>query len=140
MTDATMPPRTGPYRGNPNARRRGHRPLTLEGLPSPDELAHAAERHKGDAADRFTLYTQEQIEQETRNVRLDISFGEPIKIRDQAEMVIAAMQQVIACTRRHDIGSIRQRVEARREAASLGAALTVFNGKRPYGFSKKKHP
>lgn len=41
-------------------------------------------------------------------------------------------------TRKHDIGSIRQRIEARREAASLGAALSLFNGKTPYGYSRPK--
>jgi hypothetical protein len=138
MSDPLPPPNTGPHRPTPGRSRARGGKVSLGGLPSAEDIDHVAERHKGDAADRFTLYTQEQIEQETRNVRLDMSFSEPIKIRDQAEMIIAAMREVIAATRRHDIGSIRQRVEARREAASLGAALTVFNGKTPYGFSKKK--
>jgi hypothetical protein len=136
MSDAAMPP-TGPYRPGPG-RRRAHRPLSLEGLPTAEEEAQHAERHKGDAADRFTLYRPEQIEQETRTVRLDMSFGDVVKIRDQAEMVIACMQLVIGKTREHDIGSVRQRIGARAEAASLGRALALFNGKRPYGYSKKK--
>lgn len=118
---------------------------SLDGLPTAEELAQHAAQHRGDNADRFTLYTPEQIERETRNVRLDIAFGagpdDPgavIKIRDQAEMIIACMRQIIELTRKHDAGSINQRIECRREAASLGARLTMFNGKTPFGYAKKK--
>lgn len=128
---------SGPPR-NEWKRRRGTRPFTVAGDPSPEDLAVAAERHKGDAADRFSLYTPEQIMAETRSVRLDLSFGEVIKIRDQAEMVIAAMREIIAATRKHDIGTVRQRIEARAEAASLGRALTRLNGKTPHGEWKPK--
>lgn len=133
-----------PYKRKRYPLERGVR-QSLEGLPPPEDLAAAAERHKGDDADRFTLYTPEQIERETRNVRLDIAFGhgpnDPgavIKIRDQAEMIIACMRQIIELTRKHDAGSINQRIECRREAASLGARLTMFNGKTPFGYAKKK--
>ena len=126
--------RTGPYRPV-QGRRREHRPLSLTGLPTAEELA--ASPHRGDDADRFTLYTPEQIEAETRDVKLCITFGDVIKVRDQAEMVIAAMRVIIEKTRAHDIGSIRQRVEARGEAASLGRALTRFNGRTPYGDRRK---
>lgn len=119
-------------------RQRAHRPLSLTGLPSAEELAQ--QPHTGDNADRFSLYTPEQITAETRNVRLDITFEEVIHIRDQAEMVIACMQQIIRLTRNRDIGSIRQRVDCRREAAGLGAALKFSNGRTPYGYKKKKRP
>jgi hypothetical protein len=110
--------------------------ISLGGLPSQEDLDSSP--HKGDEADRFSLYTKEQAEQETRSVRLDITFTDPIKIRDQFEMILAAARIIMEKTRQHDIGSIRQRVDARREAASLGRALTRFNGKTPYGDSKKK--
>jgi hypothetical protein len=126
---------TGPYRPG-HGRRRAHRPVNLAGLPTPEELAQ--QPHKGDAADRFSLYTPEQIAQETRDARLQMTFDDVIKIRDQAEMVIACMQHVIMATRKHDLGSIRQRIEARREVASLVERLTLFNGKTPYGYAKKK--
>lgn len=135
MTDAAMPPRTGPYRPG-HGRQRAHRPVSITDLPSPEDLAQ--QRHKGDAADRFTLYTPEQIDDETRNVRLDISFGDVLKIRDQAEMIMAALRLIIGKTREHDIGSIRQRIEARREADSLRRVLARFNGKTPHGDSAKK--
>lgn len=127
--------RSGPYRPI-QGRRREHRPLSLDGLPTPEELASVP--HKGDAADRFTLYTPDQIEAETRDVRLTITFGDVIKVRDQAEMIIAGMRAIIEKTRQHDLGSIRQRVEARGEAASVGRALTRFNGRTPYGDWKPK--
>lgn len=126
---------TGPYRPG-HGRRRAHRPVSVEGLPTPQELAD--QRHKGEAADRFSLYTPEQVEQETRTVRLDISFGDVIKVRDQAEMIIAAMRMVIEKTREHPLGSIRQRIEARREADSLRRVLARFNGKQPHGDTFKK--
>lgn len=135
MSSTAEDSNAGPYRPG-HGRRRAHRPVSVEGLPTPQELAD--QRHKGEAADRFSLYTPEQVTQETRTVRLDMSFGDLVKIRDQAEMVIACMQQILTTTRRHDIGSIRQRIEARREAASLGSALTFTNGKTPYGYTRKK--
>lgn len=135
MTDATMPPRTGPYRQG-HGRQRAHRPISITGLPTDEELAQ--QPHKGDDADRFSLYAPEQIEDETRNVRLDLSFGDVLKIRDQAEMIMAALRLIIGKTREHDIGSIRQRIEARREADSLRRVLARFNGKTPHGDSKKK--
>ena len=53
-------------------------------------------------------------------------------------MIIAGMRAIIEKTRQHDIGSIRQRIEARSEAASVGRALTRFNGRTPYGDWKPK--
>jgi hypothetical protein len=136
MPDLTAAaPRTGPHRPV-QGRRRAHRPLSLEGLPTAEDLASTP--HKGDDADRFTLYTPEQIESETKDVKLSITFGEPIKVRDQAEMIIAGMRAIIEKTRQHDIGSIRQRIESRAEAASLGRALSRFNGRTPHGDWKPK--
>lgn len=135
MTDAVIPPRTGPYRPR-HSRGRAHRPISIEGLPSDEEVA--AQPHRGEDADRFTLWTPEQIADETRTVRLDISFGDVVKIRDQAEMIMAALRLIIGKTREHDIGSIRQRIEARREADSLRRVLARFNGKVPHGDSAKR--
>ena len=122
-------------KGNRWGRGRGGK-ISLDGPPTPQELAE--QPHRGDAADRFSLFTPAQIEQETRNARIELSFGEMLKIRDQAEMVVACMQIIIGLTRAHDMGSIRQRIEARREMASLGERLSILNGKTPYGYSKKK--
>jgi len=125
-------------------RNRAHRPASIEGLPTAEDLA--ASPHKGDDADRFSLYTPAQIENETKDVKLCITFGEGptdpaavIKIRDQAEMIIAGMRAIIEKTRQHDIGSIRQRIESRAEAASIGRALSRFNGRTPHGDWKPKN-
>ncbi len=134
MSDTHMA-RSGPYR-QPHGRRRAHRPISVDGLPSPEELASMP--HKGEAADRFSLYTPEQIAQLTRNAKIEMTFSEPIKIRDQAEMIKACMEVVIQLTRGHQIGTIRQRIETRREIGSLVERLTIFNGKTPYGYRKKK--
>jgi hypothetical protein len=130
MSDPTM------ARGPHQWRRNRASKVSLDGLPTAEELAQ--QPHKGDDADRFSLYTPEQIEVATKNVRLDISFEEIIKVRDQAEMIKAAMDIIIALTKQHDIGSINQRIEARREAHALGQKLSLFNNKTPYGFSKKR--
>jgi hypothetical protein len=134
----------GPYRGFYDRKRRGTK-ISIEGPVTPEELAEHASKHKGDDADRFTLYTPAQIEAETKDVKICLTFGrgtsDPaavIKIRDQAEMVIAGMRAIIEKTRQHDIGSIRQRIEARAEAASLGRALSRFNGRTPHGDWKPK--
>ncbi len=136
MSDAHMA-RTGPYRPARYARGRGGK-IALDGLPTPEELAEAAERHQGDEADRFSLYTEEQVTALTKNAKIEMTFGEPIKIRDQAEMIMACMRGVIELTRGHKIGSVRQRIETRREIASLVERLAIFNGRTPYGYRKKK--
>lgn len=136
MSDATMPGRPpGPYRPG---RHRAHRPIDLGGLPTPEEIAEAAQRHQGDEADRFSLYTPEQIVALTKPAKIAMTFDEPIKIRDQAEMIMACMRVVIELTRGHKIGGVRQRIETRREIASLVERLTIFNGKTPYGYKRKK--
>lgn len=85
--------------------------------------------------ERFSLYTPDQLAHETRTVRLEISFdqGRLHQTREQAKMIIEAMQQVILATRRHMIsarGESLQRVAARKEAASCARALNILNGKQ----------
>lgn len=115
-------------------RKRAHRPVSITNLPTDDDMASQTPEQR----EKFPLFTPHQIEQESRSVRLDITFTDPIKIRDQFEMILAAARIIMEKTRQHDIGSVRQRIDCRREAASLGRALTRFNGKTPYGDSKKK--
>lgn len=117
-------------------RKRSHRPISLEGLPTPEELASSP--HAGEAADRFSMYTPEQQATETRTVRMDLTFEEVITIRDQWEMIAAAAQIILASTRKRDLGSIRQRIECRREAASLSKQLALMQGKTPRGIWKPK--
>jgi hypothetical protein len=111
--------------------------ISMDKPPSTAEVTGALERHKGEDADRFSLYSAEQIAKGTQDARLAMTFGEPVKIRDQAEMIKAAMEIVIRLTRDHDLGSINQRIECRREVGSLVERLTLFNGKTPYGYRKR---
>lgn len=92
----------------------------------------------GEHADQFSALYPRELDQETRNVRLDMSFDEPIKIRDQAQMILVAMQEIIELTKKHDLGSKAQRMQCRYTAAVLGRTLSRFNGKTPYGDTVKK--
>lgn len=134
MSDVHMPSNHYQHR-----RTRGTK-VRVDNLPIAEDLAQ--QPHKGDDADRFSLYTPQQIEAETKDVKLCITFGEcpgdVMKIREQADMIIAGMRAIIEKTRQHDIGSVRQRIEARAEAASLGRALSRFNGRTPHGEWKPK--
>lgn len=115
-------------------RRRKYGPYDVTKPPTDEELDGQTPEQRED----FSLFSPQQLEQETRTVRLDISFGDVIKIRDQCEMIMSACRIIMEKTRQHDIGQERQRVDCRREAASLGRALTRFNGKTPYGDTRKK--
>jgi hypothetical protein len=104
MSDAT------PYKPPQWRKNRGSK-VSVTGLPSEDELQ---EREAGDDAagshqDRFPLHTPEQIEQETRTVRLDITFTDVVKIRDQVEMILEGCRIIMEKTREHKLGSVRQR-------------------------------
>lgn len=92
----------------------------------------------GEHADRFSTFFPEEIEQETRNVRIDLTFGSPIDIRRQAQMVIGFMQDAIAKTKEHHLGEIKQRIEARRIIDAGRRQLARFNGKQPHGDTYKK--
>jgi hypothetical protein len=100
--------------------------ISLGELPPAEDLA----QQTPDQAERFPLYTPKQLDAETRTVRLDITFGDVIQTRRQAEMIIAAMQAVITTTRQHRRGGAAQRVEARKEAAACARALNILNGKQ----------
>jgi len=137
MSDTVQEAHTGPYSGR--GRKRKYGPYNTAKAPTGAELD--AQPHQGEEADRYSLFTPQQIADETRNVRLDLSFGADVmKIRDQAEMIISCMRVIIETTRKTGLGSIRQRIEARREADSLRRVMARFNGKCPHGDRyKPKH-
>jgi hypothetical protein len=111
-------------RGSKPRRKRNR--ISLDGLPHVDELNQNP--HTYEAADRFTLYRPDQIEKLTAPVRIDLTFDDPIAIRSQAVTAIEALQAIIRLTREHKIGSIRQRIECRKEAAALGRVLRLLHG------------
>lgn len=106
--------------------RRKHREISLDGFPTVDDLMQV--HHAFQDADRFSLYRPDQVEKLTTPVRIDLTFEDPIAIRSQAVLAIEALQQIIRLTREHKIGSIRQRIECRKEAASLGRAIRFLHG------------
>lgn len=117
-----------------SGRKRKYGPYNTDKPPTDEELAGQTPEQRN-----FSLFTAEQLAEETRSVRWEINFGDVIKIRDQAEMVMAACRAIIDRTRDHSAGPDKQRVDCRREAASAARALTRFNGKTPYG-EKRKRP
>jgi hypothetical protein len=128
MSDAHPHGQKGPFQPV-QGRRRAHRPIDLTKPPTAEELAE--QPHDGEDRDRFSLWTPEQVEAETLNVRLDISFKDVARVRDQMTMMIECAQIIIRKTREHRLGSIQQRVEARRELDSLRRALARVNGRKP---------
>lgn len=134
MSDMTAAGSNRPYRPRPGQRRQIGTE-SIENLPSEADLDSQMrpDDPAGEHADRYSLFTPQQIEDETRTVRIDMSFGDPLKIRDQAEMILACMQEIIRKTREHRLGSTRQRIDARREADSLRKTMARFNGKCPHG-------
>jgi hypothetical protein len=60
---------------------------------------------------------------------LEITFHDLEALRDQALMITACMEHIIARTAwTPDCGDLRQRLEARREVESLRRVLARFNG------------
>jgi len=116
-------------------RRRKYGPYNTDKPPTDEEITGQTPEQR----DSFSLFTAEQLAEETRSVRWEVTFGDVIKIRDQAEMIMAACRLIIERTRDHAAGPDKQRVDCRREAASAARALTRFNGKTPYG-EKRKRP
>ena len=93
---------------------------------------------RGQHADRYSIWSGEALEQETRNVRLDMAFGDPTSIREQAELLISILQDIIAKTKEPHLGEIKQRIEARRIADFGRRHLTRLNGKMPSGTHSKR--
>jgi len=135
MSEVVMTKDTGAHRPV-HGRRRGAGYINLDKAPSIAEAL--AGPHRGEAADKFTQYTATQEVDETRNVRLDITFNTPRAIRQQAQMIMKAMSEIIDIATNDDLGSINQRVLARTKFAKLGRDLSIFNGKTPYGCRPKK--
>jgi hypothetical protein len=95
----------------------------------------------GERADRFSPWHGETLAMETRNVRIDMSFGDVMAIRQQAEMIKGFMDDVIAVTSEPHLGDIKQRMQARQAADAGRRQLARFNGKKPRGdTSNRKRP
>lgn len=80
--------------------------------------------------DPRTLYDQE-IEQDTRNVRLDMSFKDVIRTRDQAKLIREVMDEIIELTTRRELDDITARRWARKKVATIARTLSRLHGKVP---------
>ena len=72
----------------------------------------------------------------TRPVRLEISFDDPIKTRQQIEALQAALVEALVVTQDHGRGINRQRMDLRSIIKGAAEVLVYMNGKTPTG--KKK--
>lgn len=109
--------------------------LERQRIAHEERAAQVARDPLGEHADRFPEFDDEHIRQETRNVRLDIAFEDrdPVNIRQQAEMAIGFLRDVIDKTKESHLGQIKIRIEARRIADAGRRQLARFNGKTPHG-------
>ena len=70
-------------------------------------------------------------------VRIEVDFRDPIHVRQQLEVLAAAIVEAQVITQQHDLGINRQRIRLRgilKEAADM---LTIINGKTPAGRRRK---
>lgn len=109
------------FRSNAPWRPRKRKTIDLDSKPHHDRPVDVDPR---------TLYDQE-IERDTRTVRMDVSFADIIKVRDQAQVIREAMAEIIAIANRKDYDDITARRWARRQAAALARTLARMNGKTP---------
>ena len=107
--------------------------------------AHMARRQQlaGDpaiptlAADgKGPYYDPATLDALTRPVRIEISFEDPIKTRQQLEVLMGICTEVLVVTGQHELGISRQRLRAREIMKSGADALTYMSGKTPTGRKK----
>ena len=72
----------------------------------------------------------------TRPVRLEISFDDPIRTREQIQALQAALVEALVVTQDHGRGINRQRMDLRSIIKGAAEVLVYMNGKTPTG--KKK--
>ncbi|MBN9089167.1 MAG: hypothetical protein J0J01_19855 [Reyranella sp.] len=87
--------------------------------------------------DRPSMRSPETVEMETRPVRFEITFGDPLRVREQADMLIATLNEIKVKTQEHHLGAIRQRMACRQIADVGRRLLTRYNGKLPSGEARR---
>lgn len=81
-------------------------------------------------------FDPETIDALTRPVRLEVTFDDPIKTRQQLDMLAGAIEEAKALTYQHDLGIMRQRLRLREVMKTAADTLTYLNGKTPAGRKK----
>lgn len=81
--------------------------------------------------------TPDYVEALTRPVRLEIDFRDPIHVRQQVEVLMAALVEAQVLTQQHELGINRQRIRLRGILKEAADTLTMLNGRTPAGRRRK---
>ncbi len=77
--------------------------------------------------------TPDYVDALTRPVRIEIDFRDPIHVRQQLEVLAAAIVEAQVVTQQHETGINRQRIRLRGILKDAADYLTMLNGKTPAG-------
>jgi hypothetical protein len=78
-----------------------------------------------------TLLTVDYVDALTRPVRLEISFDDPIRTRQQIEALQVALVEALVVTQDHGRGINRQRMDLRNIIEQAAKVLVLMHGRRP---------
>ena len=74
----------------------------------------------------------------SRPVRLEITFDDPLKTREQIEALMACLTEALVVTQDHGRGISRQRMDLRNIVKTGAEVLVMMNGKMPTGRKRLK--
>lgn len=77
--------------------------------------------------------TPDYVDALTRPVRLEMDFRDPIHVRQQIDVLMAALVEAQVLTQQHELGINRQRIRLRGILKEAADTLTMLNGKTPAG-------
>lgn len=77
--------------------------------------------------------TPDYVEALTRPVRIEMVFDDPMKVREQLEVLMGYLTDAQVITQQHDLGINRQRMRLRSVIKDAADALTIINGRTPAG-------
>jgi len=80
-----------------------------------------------------TILRPDVVDALTRPVRVEIDFRDPIHVRQQIDVLLAALIEAKVITQEHSMGINRQRIRLREVLKSMADTLTMINGKTPAG-------
>lgn len=74
----------------------------------------------------------------SRPVRIEITFEDPLKTREQIEVLMACLTEALVVTQDHQRGINRQRMDLRNIVKTGAETLVMLNGKMPTGRKRLK--
>ena len=77
--------------------------------------------------------TPDYVDALTRPVRIEVDFRDPIHVRQQLDVLAAAIVEAQVVTQDHALGINRQRIRLRGILKEAADTLTMLNGKTPAG-------